>query len=52
MTTVVVRDNPDADNTSDQILERVAEELMTALHKKDVKSIRQALEAICLNLKD
>lgn len=42
---------PDEDSSS-AVLTHAAEELMDALHRKDVKSIREALEAICLMIKD
>ncbi len=42
---------PDEDS-SNSVLNHAAEELMTAIHKKDIKSIREALEAICLMIND
>ncbi len=42
---------PDEDS-SNALISHAAEELMTAIHKKDIKSIREALEAICLMIND
>lgn len=40
------------DDSSSSVLNHAAEELMASIHRKDVKSIREALEAICLMIKD
>ncbi len=42
-----------SDHTSDQaLLEDIAGELLTAIEKKNIKGIREALQALVLSLKD
>lgn len=42
----------ESDQSNDQaILEHIGHELMTSLHKKDIKAIRDALEALVLMIK-
>lgn len=42
-----------SDSTSDQtLLEHIADELLTAIEKKDIKSLRESLQALVLSIKD
>ncbi len=37
---------------SNTLLEHIADELLTAIEKKDIKSLREALQALIMNITD
>lgn len=42
-----------SDHTSDRaLLESIAEELLTAIEKKNIKGLREALQALVLSIRD
>jgi hypothetical protein len=42
-----------SEHTSDQaLIDSVADELLEAIEKKDIKALRQALQALVLSIKD
>lgn len=50
---VIVEEVRDSDKSSDDmLLESISQELLDAIHKKDIKSIKEALRAILEMMKE